>query len=130
MGFVGNAIAYASWLAVSGLLLAAFYALYTFITPWDDMALIRDGNVGCAASLAGALVGFSLTLASSISHNDTLLTSVFWSLGAMAVQLVAYAITAHMLGARHGVADGNTAAGIFMAGVSLAVGAINAACLT
>ena len=82
-------------------------------------------------SFGGALIGFCLTLASSIAHNSTLGEVVIWAVGAMAVQLITYAaLTRLMPGMNHAIEDRNVAMGGLMGTASLVVGIINAACLT
>ena len=47
-------------------LLLLFVAAYIFITPYQEIALIRAGNAAAAAGLGGAILGFVLPLASTI----------------------------------------------------------------
>ncbi|ONU40869.1 DUF350 domain-containing protein [Burkholderia cenocepacia] len=106
-------------------------AVYLKVTPFDELALIRDGNAAATLSFGGALIGFCLTLASSIAHNATLGEVVIWAIGAMIVQLIAYAVlTRVMPGMNHAIEDRNVAMGGLMGTASLVVGIINAACLT
>ena len=56
-----QASAYALHLLSGCALLAAFFAVYTKITPFNEVALIREGNAAAALSLTGAGVGFCLT---------------------------------------------------------------------
>ena len=48
-------------------LLAIFAAIYVRVTPYNEIALIREGNMAASISLSGALIGFVLPLASAIS---------------------------------------------------------------
>ena len=52
------------------------------VTPFQELALIRQGIVAPALSLGGAAIGFSLTVASSILHNDSYPMFLFWSASA------------------------------------------------
>src|SRR4051812_43998254 len=90
-------IGYATHIIAAALLLGVFFFVYTRVTPFDEMALIHAGKGAAALSLGGALIGFSLTLASSIVYNSTLVGVVGWAVVAMAVQVVVYAITSRML---------------------------------
>ena len=49
---------FVAYFGASVLLLAAFLALYTLITPIREWQLIRQGNVAAAVSLVGAMIGF------------------------------------------------------------------------
>jgi putative membrane protein len=122
---------YFSYLASGAVLLIAFFLVYTKFTPYDEVMLIRKGNRAAARSLCGALIGFCLTLASSIAHNDALVVFVAWAAGGMAVQLLVYVLVAHTIGrVDQAIADDNEAMGTFLGGISIAVGILNAACMT
>jgi putative membrane protein len=112
-------------------LLAAFFGIYTKITPFNEIGLVRQGNMAAAVSLLGAGVGFCLTVVSSIVHNDTFWMFLIWSLGAMIVQSAAYAFLTRMLPQMNEAIEANNVAmGVLMGSLSLIVGMINAACLS
>lgn len=122
---------YAIHLIASGILLGVFFVVYTKLTPFDEMALIHAGKGAAALSLGGALVGFSLTLASAILHNAALVDVVLWAVGAMIVQVLVYAVASRLLHTvRIEVEAGNVAMGGLMGTVSLVAGIVNAACLS
>jgi putative membrane protein len=108
-----------------------FVAAYTAIIPYREIALIREGNVAAATSLAGALIGFSLPLAKAVAQSAGLVDMFLWSLLGFIAQLVAYAVVRVTL--PHLVADvkeGKQASALLLAGVSVAVGLVNAAAMT
>ena len=126
-----QASAYALHLLSGCALLAVFFAIYTKITPFDEMALIRKGNAAAALSLGGAGIGFCLTVMSSIVHNDTFLMFLIWSVGAMVVQAGVYAFLSRVLPQMNPAIEANNVAmGGLMGLLSLMVGMINAACLS
>ena len=110
---------------------AIFLTVYTLITPYSEMKLIRAGNAAAAVSLGGAVLGFTLPLASAIAHSVSFLDFTLWAGVALVVQLVAYFIVALALGgvARR-IVDGDVAAGAALGTASLSVGILNAACMT
>jgi putative membrane protein len=122
---------YAIHLIAAALLLGVFFYLYTKLTPFDELALIHAGKSSAAWSLGGALIGFSLTLGSSIVHNATLMEVVAWAILAMIVQCVVYTVASRLL---HTVSAeiqaGNAAMGGLMGSISLVAGIVNAACLS
>ena len=69
--FLPALLAYLSYVGSGALLLALFTVLYCRVTPLDEMQLIRQHNQAAALSFGGALIGFSLTLASSAWHLNT-----------------------------------------------------------
>ncbi len=108
-----------------------FVAIYSAVTPHHEFALIRNGNSAAAVAFGGALIGFELPLASVVIHSLGLLDMVVWGVVALVVQLLAF-LAARLLDQRlcTRIAGGDTSAGIFVATISLAVGILNAACVT
>lgn len=126
-----SVIAYASHLLAGAVVFAGFFFVYLHLTPYDEFKLIREGNVSAALSLAGALLGFVLTIASSIAHADGLLPFLFWSVMASVVQLVVFVVLTRLMpDYRLQIEHNNTAAGMLFGVSALAVGVINAACLS
>ena len=117
---------------LSGLLLVGvFAAAYCRFTPFSEVQLIRRGCTAAALSLAGAIVGFSLTVASSILHNDSYPMFLFWSASGLTVQVAAYALLARLFPRLPDQLAGNNVAAGASAGVlSLVVGIVNAACMS
>ncbi len=122
---------YIAYLLSAFAMLAVFIVVYTRITPIDEFALIRKGGTAAALSFSGALIGFSLTLASSILHNDNFAMFALWAGCGALVQLVTYALVARVMsGLSQALNENNVAMGAMIGAVSLAVGVINAACLS
>lgn len=122
---------YLAYLASALGMLGAFVAIYTRITRFDEWELIHAGNMAAALSLGGAVLGFSCTLAFSIALHASWQAFVVWSLAAMLVQVLLYAVIANVArGMNAAIHEGNTAMGGMMGATSLGVGIINAACLT
>lgn len=117
---------------LSGLIMVGlFAAVYVRFTPFHEMPLIRRGCTAAALSLAGAIVGFSLTVASSILHNDHYLMFIAWGTLAAVVQMAAYLLIERSLPEMKAAIEANNVAmGALMGTVSLVVGVINAACLS
>lgn len=119
------------YFAIALVALTLFIAIYTAITPYREIRLIRDGNTAAAISLGGAILGYSCPLAQSVSQSGSLLDMLLWSAVALAAQLVAYAITRLVL--PHLATDINTgkiAPAIFLAALSIAIGILNAAAMS
>jgi putative membrane protein len=122
---------FVAYFAVALTLLGLFVVVYLRITPYRELALIRAGNAAAATSLVGAMLGFVVALASAIAHSVSFVDMVVWAVVALVVQLVAFGIVRLLLPAvsRH-VHDGQVAAGVFLGGTALAIGILNAACMT
>ncbi len=113
-------------------LLGAAVMLYARSTPHDELALIRAGNPAAAVSLGGAVLGFALPIGASIAHSANLLDAVVWAAVALGAQLAAFAASARFLlpGWRAATERGETGCAALMAAIAVAVGVLNAACLT
>jgi putative membrane protein len=122
---------YALHLVAAGLLLFIFFLVYTWATPFDEMTLIRQGNVAAALTLGGALIGFSMTVASGLVHTDTLRSFVGWSAAAAAIQLLTYVLVSRLLHMSKQQIEGNNVAfGVLLAAISISVGAVSAGALS
>ena len=110
---------------------AVFGAVYLRITPAEELRLIKNGNLACALSFGGALVGFCLPLASSIAHSVSLPDFVLWGAAAAVLQILVYfAATRLIPQASEELAGNNVAVGTLFGSISIAIGLLNAACLS
>ncbi|OBV39509.1 DUF350 domain-containing protein [Janthinobacterium psychrotolerans] len=118
-------------LLLAAVLLIAFFIIYTRVTPYNEVLLIRQGNQAAALSLGGAILGFSATIASSLMHTANYQQFFAWAFGAMVVQLLAYLVTTRLLRmSKDQIESNNTAFGGLLGAIALAIGAINAACIS
>jgi putative membrane protein len=122
---------YALHLLAAGLLLFVFFLIYCWATPFDEMKLIRQGNVAAALTLGGAMIGFSMTVASGLEHTDRLASFVGWSAAAAAIQLLTYVLVSRLLHMSKQQIEGNNVAfGLLLASISVSVGAVSAGALS
>ena len=120
-----------AYLAVSLALLAAFIAIYIRVTPYREIALIREGNMAAAYSLSGSVLGFVLPLTSAIQHSVSLGDMAIWGLIAMGVQIAAFIVARLLIPSIvTDIPAGKQAHGFFLGALALAVGMLNAACMT
>ena len=82
------------YLAVALVLLGLFIAIYIRVTPYREIALIREGNMAAAFSLSGSILGFVIP---NIGRD---------------------------------IPENRTAQGFFLGAMSVAVGVLNAACMS
>ncbi|MCF8177793.1 MAG: DUF350 domain-containing protein [Sulfuritalea sp.] len=120
-----------AYLGAAIVLLVGFVAIYLYVTPYDEIRLIRANNTAAAISLSGAVLGFAMPIANVIAHSDTVLDLVFWGVVAGLVQLLAWLLARVALPQlQEDIAAGRVAPATFVATLSLTVGLINAACMT
>jgi putative membrane protein len=119
------------YLGVSLAYLALFVALYIRVTPYREMQLIREGNMAASFSLSGAILGFIVPLASAITHSVSLIDMAIWGLIAMAVQITAFVVVKICIPSiTRDIPENKGAQGFFLGSLSLAVGLLNAACMS
>lgn len=123
--------AFAVYFAACAAMVVVFLFIYLRITPYREIALIRDGNAAAAASLSGTLLGFVIPLARSVTQSANLADMVLWGAIALVVQLIVYWVVTKVIpGITEGIPQGKAAHGVFLGAVSLASGILNAACMT
>ena len=125
------AVTYLIYIVSALVMLGVFTAVYTAVTRYKEFDLVREGNIAAAMSYGGALVGFSLTLASSIAIHASFVMFLVWGVAAMVVQIVVYVVVANAIrGMNDAIEENNIAMGGLLGAISLAAGIVNAACLT
>ena len=130
--FANGALHFAlAFLAAGGFTLI-FKAIYRWITPHDEGALIRAGNPAAAITLGGALLGYVIPLASALTHTVSLPEFVAWAALAGIIQIATFWIIRHValkdVSAR--IERGEIATAIYVFAISVSVGILNAACMS
>jgi putative membrane protein len=129
-GSLTNFPNFVAYFVGAGVLTALFLALYARITEHRELALIRHGNIAAAIALSGGLLGFVIPLASVIAHSASLIDLVVWGVIAMVVQLGGFVVARLLLPhLREAVAEGKVADAVFLAGLSVSLGILAAACM-
>ena len=119
------------YLALSLALLAVFTWLYDKVTPYDELSLIRNGNVAAAIAYSGAIIGLALPLASAVAHSVNPVDMMIWGAFALAVQLLVYFVVRRLLPRlNEQIPEDNAAPAVLLAAMSIGAGIVNAACLT
>lgn len=122
---------FVAYFIVSLALLWLFKAVYVWVTPYKEIALIREGNRAAAVSLAGALMGFAIALASVVVHSINIVDLMIWGGVALIVQVLAYlTVYALIRDVAVQIGAGSVSHGIFLGALSLCAGILNGACIT
>lgn len=113
------------------LLAVAFLTLYVLITPHREFALIRDGNSAAAVQLTGTFLGFAIPVAMVIGHSVSIADMLLWGGVAALVQLAIFFIISRLLFKEisRKITDDCAASGIFVGGMGLGFGVLQAACM-
>ena len=114
-------------LATAIAMVMAFFVVYTRVTPYDEVLLIRQGNCAAAMSLGGTLLGFSATVASALMYTGNYYEFLGWGLVAMVVQLLVFLVATRLLRmSKDQIEANNFAFGGLLGAISLSIGLINA----
>lgn len=115
--------------AVGFVLLFCF--MYCTMTPYSELKLIKAGNSAAATSFGGALLGFVLPLYSAITHSVSFIDMLIWAAVAVVIQCAVFgAVRMTLKTLVQEIEHNQTAAAILLAFCSVAIGIINAACMT
>jgi putative membrane protein len=118
-------------LVVTLLLLAAGATVYALMTPWKEVALIRDGNPAAALAFAGVLLGLAIPLAISLSVSTSVRDIAIWGVATLVLQLLAFRVVDLLLtGLPQRIKDGQMSAAIVLVGAKLAPAVVLSAALT
>lgn len=119
------------YFVVAIVLFGVFVRVYTWLTPHDEMELVLDNNTAAAVALSGALIGFALPLAGAITYSQTLLDCAIWGAIALVMQTLTFVVLRVALPRLpERIVRGDMAAAVLAAGVSIAIGLLNAASMT
>src|SRR5690606_32749216 len=108
--------AFLIYFGVAVVLLLVFTLVYTWVTPHNELELIRANNASAAIAFGGALIGFALPQSSAISYYLSFVDCAIWGMVALLVQVlrfIALRILLDHLPER--IAHGEIAVGIFAA---------------
>jgi putative membrane protein len=107
-------------------------ALYMAITPYAELALVRQGNRAAAWSLTGTALGLALPLASLVAHAVSLADLAAWALLALLAQLLLWLLARRLLvpELREAIQADRQSVGMLLGALSLGLGLLNAASLT
>ncbi|MEK9683626.1 MAG: DUF350 domain-containing protein [Rhodospirillaceae bacterium] len=115
-------------LSITLVILGVGAATYAKITPYDELGLIRKGNIAAALSFSGALVGLALPLAVCMARSVNVWDIIVWGFITLVIQLIAYRIGDALLrDLPKRIEAGETSAATLIVGIKLAIAMINAA---
>jgi putative membrane protein len=111
-------------------LAVVFITAYAMITPNKEFKLIHEGNLAVAVQLVGTFIGFVVPMAFVIGNSVNLLDVVLWGIVALFVQVVTFlTIVKIFKGISDRLAEDCFSSGVFIGGISLGVGILQAACM-
>jgi putative membrane protein len=111
-------------------LLAAFMFVYSFTTPYNEFRAVRDNNVAAAVAFSGAILGFIFPLMAAIFYTHSILEMAKWAAITGVVQMVLFQVLHRLNGCGHCIRERKVAPAILLASMSVAVGMLNAMCIS
>lgn len=137
MDVVMNSLAglgnFALYFGISIVFLFIFKVVYAWVTPHDEWKLVKEEkNIAAAIGFGGAIIGFTLALSGAAANSVHLLDFVIWGVVAIIAQSLAFALLrfSFMPTIAERINNNEASAGIMLAAMSIAVGLLNAACMT
>ncbi|MCF6237210.1 MAG: DUF350 domain-containing protein [Candidatus Marinimicrobia bacterium] len=124
---------FSAYFGMSLLFLVIFKFVYKFITPHDEWKLIKEEqNTAAAIGFGGAVLGFAIALSGAVSNSVSMVDFATWGAVALVAQSLAFALVRFGFMPRiiHRIEANEISAGIMLAATSIAVGLLNAACMT
>ena len=124
---------FALYFGLSIVFLFIFKLAYALVTPHDEWKLVKEEkNVAAAIGFGGAIIGFAIALGGAASNSVALLDFAVWALVALIAQSLAFALLrfSFMPKIAERINNNEVSAGTMLAAMSIAVGLLNAACMT
>ncbi|MGF1762217.1 DUF350 domain-containing protein [Aliivibrio kagoshimensis] len=124
---------FALYFGLSIIFLMLFKFVYLRITPYDEWALVKEEkNVAAAITMSGAFIGYSLAIASAATNSVGILDFALWGVVALVAQVIAFAIVrfGFMPKLVERIINNEIPAAVVMGSMSIAIGILNAACMT
>ena len=117
--------------AAATVLTGLFAVIYLRITPYAEFELIRQGKTAPAVAFSAALLGFVVALAGAVAYSVSFADMLIWAGVALFVQVLVFAgLNLAFADLCRRIADDELGPAILLAGLSLAAGLLNAACMS
>lgn len=121
LAYMGTAIA----------LVLVYVVIYMWVTPHDEIGLIRENNAAAAIAFGGSLIGFCLPLASAIANSASLMDCVIWGGVALVVQIaIFFVVRLPVSKISERIEKNEISSGFWLGSASIAGGILNAASMT
>ncbi len=113
------------------LMLGAGVYIYEKVTPYDELALVREGNVAAAIALAAAILGLAIPLASCLEGSVSLWDIFIWGWVILIIQILAFYFANLVIDDLKGrIQRGEVGAAILLFAGKISIGLLNAAAIS
>ncbi|WP_395342201.1 DUF350 domain-containing protein [Ningiella sp. W23] len=124
---------FAMYFGLALVFLVIFKSVYGLATPHAEWKLIKEEkNTAAAVGFGGAIIGFATALAGAASNSVSVVDFAIWGLVALVAQVIAYSIVRFIFMPKiaERIEKNEVSAGIVLGATNVAVGLINAACMS
>ena len=105
--------------------------LYTYVTPMNELELIKNGNIAASISLFGAVIGISIPLALCLASSINVIDIIVWGSIAVSLQLICFKVVDFFLNdLATRISDGEVGVSIVLVGFKISIAILNAAALS
>ena len=109
-------------------MLAVGVSIYMWVTPYEDIRLVRAGNTAGAVALGGAMLGLAIPLGACLAGSVNTLDIMLWGCVTVVIQIAAFrGVDLVLRGLPRRIVAGEMSAAIFLVFVKLSVAVIVAA---
>jgi putative membrane protein len=112
-------------------LLIVAVAIYIWMTPWEDLKLVRSGNTAAGVALGGMILAMAIPLAFSLKLSTHWIDLVVWGAFSLILMIVVFfAIDLLLRGLPERIREGHVGAAVVLASAKLAMAALIAAAVS
>lgn len=129
--FIATVPHFLAYFGAAVALAVVFLLLYVTVTPHREFKLIREGNSAAATQLTGTFLGFAIPVAIVIGNSVSITDMLLWGAVAAIVQLAVFFVISRLLfkSISDKIAEDCVSSGIFVGGMGLGIGILQAACM-
>ncbi|MCY4191192.1 MAG: DUF350 domain-containing protein [Rhodospirillaceae bacterium] len=104
--------------------------LYMWMTPYEDLGQIREGNSAAGIALGGATLGMAIPLAITLRGSVSIWDIILWGILIIILQMAVFRVMDIILkDLAKRIENGEVGAAVLLACAKISVGAINAAAI-
>lgn len=105
--------------------------IYGLLTPWKEIALIREGNAAAGVAFGGVLLGLAIPLAVSLASSASIRDIAIWGVATLVLQLLSFRVVDLLLtGLPQRIQEGEVSAAVLLVAAKLSTALVLAAALS
>lgn len=126
---VSKILIYFTYFIISIFLFSSFFKTYIYITPHNEIDLIKKGNVAVSLVLSGTLLGYAANLAFAIFYSYGIIQFIIYGIFSAILQIFCYFLLQKFFNNLQEEIreNNNVAVGLLFGSISLCVGVLNGA---